>query len=295
MKLTNKLRLPEPIRLAIANDSYTKGNADISVTELLTPPQLRMLKLRHYDELEEDVSDRIWSLLGQATHTIIERAGMQSLAGLSEEIISSEYSGWLVKGQSDHVALDEATLYDFKVTSVWKVRDEIVPEEWVQQTNIYRRLLNKEKGITVNSIAIIAILRDWSKNEAARTPGYPTAQVIRLEVPVWSDEHTDAFIEERIRLHKLSDPPPCTAAERWTKPSKYAVMKRGNVRAIKLFDLQEDAEALASTSAALYVEYRPGESVRCANWCPVSRYCQQWLADPLNKPKTNLTENLFNA
>ena len=30
MKLTNKLRLPEAIVRAVQNDSYTKGEADIS-------------------------------------------------------------------------------------------------------------------------------------------------------------------------------------------------------------------------------------------------------------------------
>jgi hypothetical protein len=31
MKMTNKLRLPDVIVDAVANDSYTKGEADISV------------------------------------------------------------------------------------------------------------------------------------------------------------------------------------------------------------------------------------------------------------------------
>jgi len=61
MKLTNNLRLPDPMVRAVGNDSYTKGDADISVTELLTPPQLRALRIKHHDEIVEDVSDRIWS------------------------------------------------------------------------------------------------------------------------------------------------------------------------------------------------------------------------------------------
>ena len=44
MILTNKHNLPEAIVAAIMNDSYTKGDADISVTELLSPPQLRALR-----------------------------------------------------------------------------------------------------------------------------------------------------------------------------------------------------------------------------------------------------------
>ena len=106
----------------------------------------------------------------------------------------------------------------------------------------------------------------------------------------------DAFVQERIALHTASEPRPCTDADRWVKPSKYAVMKRGNVRAIRLFDTAYEAEELASTSAALYVEYRPGEAVRCQNWCPVSRWCKQWAADPRNtQPTPSITETLFDA
>lgn len=296
MKLTNNLRLPDVMVRAVSNDSYTKGAADISVTELLTPPQLRALRIQHREELEEDVSDRIWSLLGQSTHTIIERAGMQSLASMSEVTVMADYDGWKIKGQADHVALDEGTLFDFKVTSVWKVRDNIPAIEWVQQTNIYRRLLQREKGIEIGAIAIIAILRDWSKNEASRTSGYPQAQVVRLDIPLWGEAYTDAFIMERLALHRAAAPEPCSDADRWVKPSKYAVMKRGAQRAVRLFDTAQEAEELASSSAAMYVEYRPGEAVRCQNWCPVSRWCSQWQADPRNTTtQQSTTESLFNA
>ena len=292
MKLTNRNRLPDAIVAAIQNDSYTKGDADISVTELLTPPQLRALKLKHYDELEEDVSDRIWSLLGQSVHTIIERA-TEGLAGVVAEMtLNSKYLGWKIKGQTDNIVLTDGELLDFKVTSAWKVRGESPPLEWVQQTNIYRRLAKKEKGIEISSIRVIAILRDWSKNESLRNQDYPQAQVKSFDIPVWSDSEADAFIEERIRLHQASEPAPCSDYDIWAKPDKYAVMKRGNVRAIKLFEYADEAQDLAATASNLYVEHRPGEATRCQSWCPVSRFCPQWAADPRNKTQ-QLQENLF--
>lgn len=296
MKLTNKLRLPEIMVSAVGNDTYTKGDADFSVTELLTPAQLRRLRIEHHEDIVEDVADRIWSLLGSSTHHMIERAGLQCLAFMNEVTVMADYDGFKIKGQADHIALDEGTLYDFKVTSVWKVRDNIPSPEWIEQTNIYRRLLEREVGLVIGSVAIIAILRDWSRNEASRTSGYPQAQVVRLDIPLWTSEQTDAFIRERIARHTAPEPEPCTDAERWVKPSKYAVMKRGNVRALRLFDSQQEAEELASTSASLYVEYRPGEATRCQNWCPVSRWCAQWQADPRNTQKTSsITESLFDA
>ena len=294
MKLTNRNRLPDAIVAAIQNDSYTKGSADISVTELLLPPQLRALKLKHYDELEEDVSDRIWSLLGQSVHTIIERA-TEGLAGVVAEMtLNSEYLGWKIKGQTDNIVLTDGELLDFKVTSAWKVRGETPPLEWVQQTNIYRRLAKKEKGIEISSIRVIAILRDWSKNESLRNQDYPQAQVKSFDIPVWSDSEADAFIEERVRLHQASEPAPCSDYDIWAKPDKYAVMKRGNVRAIKLFEYADEAQDLAATASNLYVEHRPGEATRCQSWCPVSRFCPQWAADPRNKTQ-QIQENLFGA
>lgn len=296
MKLTNNLRLPQLMVSAVSNDSYTKGDADFSVTELLTPPQLRRLRIEHHDELEEDVADRIWSLLGSSVHHVIERAGLRSLASLNEVTVMADYEGFKIKGQADHVALDEGTLYDFKVTSVWKVRNNIPAPEWIEQTNIYRRLLEREIGLFIDAVAIIAILRDWSRNEAANTSGYPQAQVVRLDIPLWTPEQTDAFILERIAQHTAPEPQPCTDAERWIKPAKYAVMKRGNMRAVRLFDTSHEADLLAASSASLYVEYRPGQAVRCQNWCPVSRWCSQWAADPRNKTQTpSITESLFDA
>ena len=73
MKYTNKLNLPQPLVSAIVNDKYDSGTSDISVTSLLKPYQLRALE-RHHDKLTEDIADRIWSLLGQVIHGILERA-----------------------------------------------------------------------------------------------------------------------------------------------------------------------------------------------------------------------------
>jgi hypothetical protein len=293
MKLTNNHNLPEAIVAAIMNDSYTKGDADISVTELLSPPQLRHLKLKHYEELTEDVSDRIWSLLGQSVHTIIERAGLNLTNVLSEVTVNSEYGGWKLKGQIDNVVLSDSHLFDFKVTSAWKVKGGIVPREWERQTNIYRRLLAKEKGLSISRMSVIAVLRDWSRNEAARSPDYPQSQVKMLDVRLWSEEEADAFINERVAMHQADTPAPCTVEDRWTKPEKWAVMKRGNIRAVKLFDDPIEAQALADTASNLYVEHRPGEAVRCQSWCPVSKFCQQWRDDPRNKQ--SISETLFNA
>lgn len=292
MTLTNRMRLPDAIVRAVANDEYTKGGADFSVTELLSPPQLARLRKQHAADITEDASDRIWSLLGQAVHAIIERSGVGDADTLSEVTLTTEYYGSTIKGTFDNLTISSAEMCDFKVTTVWKVLNNTVPPEWEAQTNIYRWMLWREKGIVVNSIAIIAILRDWSKREADRRADYPQAQVVRLEVPLWDMTDTANFVAGRLALHTMAEPPGCTDEDIWAKPSKWAIMKKGRQSAVKLCDSEADARAyLASNSVpGGYVEYRPGSATRCESYCPVANFCQQWHNDP-RRPKP--TANLF--
>lgn len=74
--LTNKKNLSEAIVRALGRDWYsgTGEKRDYSVTELLNPPKIIHLMRRHKDELEEDVSEKIFMLMGSAMHAILERA-----------------------------------------------------------------------------------------------------------------------------------------------------------------------------------------------------------------------------
>lgn len=283
--LTNKMRLPEPIVRAISNDSYTKVGADFSVTELLAPPQLVRLRNEHTSEIVEDASDRIWSLLGQAVHAIIERASDHTDT-LSEVTLITNFEDTTIKGTFDHLTISSSELNDFKVTTVWKLAGGQIPEEWIEQTNIYRWMLKREKGIDANAIAVIAILRDWSKREADRRQDYPQAQVMRLDIPVWPYELTEAFVRSRIDLHKSEPVVPCSDADIWAKPSKWAVMKKGRQSAVKLFDSKDEAADYMRTISVPggYIEYRPGIATRCESYCPVSQFCEQWANDPRHKP-----------
>ena len=98
VKITNKHGLPQALVNAVQNDPYDGGVADISVTRLIQPPQIGYLA--RGVELEEDVSERIWVLLGQAVHTILERAYQHSDA-LVEQRLYTECCGWTVSGKPD--------------------------------------------------------------------------------------------------------------------------------------------------------------------------------------------------
>jgi hypothetical protein len=246
-KLTNKLSLPQPIVDAVTNDPYTKANADVSVTELLKPPQIAYLERKHENEIVEDVSDRIWSLLGQVTHGILERAGIKTDVALTEEImilpVKGEFGTWNVKGQVDYF-LKDGVLYDYKLTSLYKVKDGL-PQEWEEQQNCYAEML-RAKGQVVNRIVLVAILRDWSAGKVGSGYNYPEQQIVQLESPVWTPAKARLFLEMRVSLHQKARIhgiiPQCTPEERWEGWNKAA---------------------------------KKVISRRCEKYCAVSDFCQQ--------------------
>ncbi len=274
MKLTNKMGLPQAIVNAVNNDSYSGGGADFSVTTLLSPPRQVVLKGVHADSLVEDASDRIWSLMGQSVHVILERAAN---TGFVERRLTVSVDGVSVSGGMDAYYPSAALLQDYKVTSAWKLMGNGVPAEWEEQLNSYAELLRKN-GDPIESLQVVAILRDWSKMEAKRNPDYPQCQVATVQVPLWAPEKAKVFLRNRVRLHLLARTqlPECSSVERWERPTKYAVMKKGAKRALKLYDTFKGAMAHAAKEIGLSVEKRSGESVRCQYYCIASSVCEQF-------------------
>jgi len=256
MKLTNKLNLPQPIADAVKNDGYTKGDADISVTELLSPPYQRALKVKHEEEIEEDVSDRIFSLLGQTVHGILERS---ESTGIAERRLSIECNGWKVSGGMDRFVAKDGLLQDYKLTTVYKTKAGNIPEEWAQQLNIYAEML-RQNGEEVKTLEIVAIYRDWSKTAAERESDYPQRQVEVLRIPLISSREVVEFIAERVRLHQRAasgEVSPCSKEERWAKDDTWALMKDGNKKASKLLKNAGEAEAIILAKNE-YIQFRPG-------------------------------------
>lgn len=275
MKLTNKNNLPLPLVRAVENDEYTKGDADISVTGLLEPPLIRVLKNRYWDELEEDASDRIFSLLGQVVHKILERASEeQALAEKRFSIICEE---WRISGGMDRIVVKDGLIQDYKFVTVHKVKGkDTAPEEWVRQLNIYAEILRQNK-IEVRALQIVAIFRDWSKLAAKREEDYPVNQVQVIDIPLIERELVLEYIQERVRLHQQADSGDvleCTAEERWARKDTWAVVKKGAKRAHRVCESEEAAEFVVKEMGKDYsVVFREGESVRCAEYCPVSKFC----------------------
>lgn len=301
VKLTNKYGAPDPVVKAVENDSYNRGDSVISITGLSKPPRIVTLEEHYKDQIEEDVSDRIFSLLGQLMHLLLERASyrgqlkledltalipaavddatglidIQKLVRLAfkkanphhlvEERLFAKILDWRVSGQTDSMLIDieGGNIDDYKLISAWQVKDGL-KEEYEAQLNGYV-LLAFLNGIVIKTARIVAILRDWTSGKAEREADFPQRQIIIQDVPIWPIEISKGYFEERVRVHQKARKrlPLCTAEERWARPTLWAVMHPDRKKALKLHDNQADAEAHALKVKDAYVQVRPGKNVRC--------------------------------
>jgi hypothetical protein len=299
MKLTNEFGLPETIMTVIRTPTYSKGKANMSVTELLNSPRIVQLKRKHWDELTEDASSMVWSIFGTAIHNILEHGKGDN--HIVEERIHVELDGMHISGAIDlqEVEPDGIIVSDYKTTSAWAILNE--KQDWHNQLNSYAYLVEAAKKVPVKRLQIVAIVRDWSRRDAATREGYPKAPIVVIDIPLWPFAHREAYVRDRISLHGDAlfemetdgEMPECTPEEMWEKPTVYALKKDGNVRAKSVHETREAADTAlaAATEKAkkgekFLIEVREGGRTRCESFCQVAPYCQQhqaYLSTKANK------------
>jgi len=286
MKITNKFNVPETLLALATRDYYTKGNADFSVTEIISPPRIQRLRRKHWDEMEQDVADMLWMLMGTALHVVAERSEVDGHT--NEERLSVGIDDVILSGAIDLQKNDKdgTVITDYKFTSAWAIMND--KPEWEQQQNIYKYLVERVKRQPVKKLEICALIRDWSRRDAMNKPSYPQAPIQVINIPIWSNERVEEYIKERINLHRDAkvnadweeELPLCTEEERWVRETKYAVKKEGRKTAVRVYDTEEEAKALLEEMPPKdkgFIEIRKGEAVRCTgNYCGVSQWCSQY-------------------
>jgi hypothetical protein len=201
-----------------------------------------LLKEKHYNELEIDVSEGLWLLLGRALHLVAEQGADSD--HIVEERLYAEVGGWTISGAIDLQKMEDggATITDYKLTSAWAY--SYGKPEWEHQLNSYAWLATVSKGYKVAGLQVCAIFRDWSVSRA-KSRNYPPSPVALIPIPLWEFEKQDVYIRERVALHQEAwrahewgdDLPPCSDEERWLRKGKY---------------------------------------VRCERYCPVKKWCKQY-------------------
>lgn len=293
MEITNKFNLPDGVVEAIKNREYSKGDADISVTSLLMPPQMYRLLQLHGKDISVDASENIWALFGTAVHHILSTANLDDT--IQEERFYLKIADWTLSGQPDLYRKVLKLIEDYKVTSVYKVQAGDY-KDWEFQLNCYKLLL-ENAGHPVEQLRIVAIMRDWSFKEArsGRIQDYPKTQVQSISIPVWQPIDTLLEIARRIKLHQSVKTlnretlPQCTAEERWAGASEYILVNPDKPNyvyraypfdeSIEGDDKRAETEALITLASMKTPGYqakrRNGFNMRCEYFCPVREVCFQ--------------------
>lgn len=302
MNLTNNLGLPKSVTNLIdkIRAAYDSGIADYTPTSLIQPYYLARLKKEKAAELTADYSNQLNLIEGSILHSLLE--GSAEDTDLKETRVYRRVGRWLIGAQFDAAIVKDGTLDDYKYTTSYKFKknfDGSWPEveDWEAQLNIERYILSnggfylkdgKEAPIKmqINCMRIIGFIKDFSLTDADRDPLYPQHPVIVREIPAWPDQRVEEYIIERCQGHNAAagaawfEVQPCSQKEMWAQAPKWALMKKGNKKALKLFDSKDDAEDRCVGDANLFVQDRPAKRNRCLihknghAYCPVAFFCQ---------------------
>ena len=283
--ITNTLNLPQPFVDAATSHHEYKTNR-YSVTEVLGGTCEAVLKRRHAGEATEDVSDRLWAVLGSAVHKVLESA--QSGPEQHQERglcvpIDNDGEGYELSGIPDLYDERSGTVTDWKVTSVWQVTFGDY-EKWRMQTLAYCWML-RQKGHDAHRGQIVAMLRDHSQRKAKTERDYPPHPVVVKEWDFFEEDLAaigahiaDWFLEAKSQ-EQLPDGElkPCSPEQRWHKPDKWAVMRDGRKKAVRVFESEDEAvellNKLKESDKGHHMEFRQGEDTRCQSYCPVAEFC----------------------
>jgi len=280
---SNRHNLPEPVAAVLTADMYTKGQANASVTGLMSPPRVRLLARSGSDE---DVIDRVWSSMGTAWHAHAQNILSQYDPNyIVEERYFTTISGWVVSGQVDlQVPQPDGSIwiYDWKVTTSSKIAKGY-SAEWEKQLNCYAYLVQKCTGKKVTRARVVAILRDHKRNLFRKAKDGDCSIKI-YDMQLWPFQQQEAYLKQRVKIHQEAEAdwmvgdslPECTYEEQWRDADRYAVVPKGKKRAVKIHDTFEQAEEHAEQLGNAIVAIRYGAPKKCeANYCGVARNCDQ--------------------
>lgn len=276
MKVTNKLNLPAAFVNAVSTTRHNAAGC-FSATTLNKGAKEIVLTDRHFDEITVDAADSVWAVWGTAVHALLES---QPDNNFHEEYFKVSVSNSYVTGQVDSYDMENGVINDWKTASVWKVQFNDF-SDWRWQGLTYAWLL-QQSGLEVKKCRFVALLKDHSKTKAKTDSNYPQSPVFIYEFDVTAADMEEtaarilAKVQEIENAYKLDDDAiePCSAEERWADGEKWAVMKNGRKSAVKVFDNQLDADAMAGELGnSHYVEHRPAISRKCGEYCNCKDFC----------------------
>jgi hypothetical protein len=275
-----------------ANNTQFHSYSDYSVTGIIQPPKITILRKRHAQK--PTVKSQLAAFYGTANHDRMElmlRKYPQKYAvERSVTIPWTLDNGAIITLSGKYDALEYATkfLWDLKTTNTWHTIFDPDMEDWHKQQNIYAFMCDRV-GEEIKGLRILAWYKDWKKNMALRDKSYPQNQVVEYKLKMWKPGDTMAYMHERLKLmvemngRADDDIPECSREDRWERhPNgdtvQYALMKNKKAaRALRCKPTMAEIIEFARTSKALtgesFIEVRYAEPTRCVEYCGVNYAC----------------------
>jgi hypothetical protein len=281
MKISNKHNLPMPLINALKKQERKPIKNFISCTELMDSPQIRRLKIAHWDEIEIDAMQLIRSLRGTMIHKILEEGAPDDYI-TENETLHVFVGNWCVTGKPDLFEPETGTLTDYKTTSVWALNKNIgdAKEKAEIQLNIYSWLMAK-CGVEVTKLRVEFFCNDWRSSEYDKYDVYPL-EWQGYDLNLWPLIDTETYIMAKLALHSMPNSI-CSDKERWIQKSVWKVHKEGRKTSLRNFDTGEEGEEFLrqSKESGLTLKEYPGNFKRCypdrhgITVCPVAKFCTQ--------------------
>ncbi len=278
IKIRNDYNLPQELVNLVESNAYDRGESQASATDLLKPSRMFALEQRHKNDLEIDVSEALRGEYGTAWHEKIER--YVSSDSIVEKRLYAVIGDWVLSGKPDLLQFNNKTLVDWKTAGVSSYLNKEKEEfrDWEIQLNIYKFLWEENHPEhPVEHMKVVVFLIDFAPSRRESSLDYPHVPVLEVIPAMWSHEQIREWISNQIDKHQaaIKTLPLCTDEERWHRGDKWATIKPGGSRATRVFASEFEASDFAQKKG-LDIQHRPGVSLRCRYWCPVSQFCDQY-------------------
>lgn len=281
MKITNIHDMPDMLVRAVEKE-YVYRDKRYSITSLLEPERIIALKRRYNNQIEQDITDCIFMLLGTKTHFELENIELKENEFVEDHLEYTFENGYTLSGIIDHY--DDIYLDDYKTCKAYSLIYKSDYDKWKKQLQMGSYLTYKKDGKWRKKGRIIALIKDWNRLDAQTKKDYPkyACQVIEFQLgtPKQVEKMILEYFGKVIKLEQMRDDelPLCTAEERFNKGITYAVKKIKNKRALKVHENEEEAQKHLDNLEKLYpkeyeIEKREGQNLRCECYCSVNKFC----------------------
>ena len=200
MRITNVYNLPDMLVRAVEKE-YVYRDKRYSITSLLEPNRIIMLKRRYNDKIEQDITACIFMLHGTKVHYELENIELKPNEFVEDHLEYTFENGYTLSGIIDHY--DDEFIDDYKTCKVYSVIYKTDYEKWKKQLQMGAYLVYKKTGKWRSKGRIIAILKDWNKTKSETDKDYPKYAVVVINFDLGIPDEIEKWLINRFEEIKI--------------------------------------------------------------------------------------------